>query len=155
MKWWQTPKENCHLNVKDTEGVQWAYSAYAKRTPSARRFMVTRVQQKRLTSLIYWVKDKCTLEEPAEFSNTHNEVTLRVETEAEHKIELWRKEEKSKVEAIMMENFQVNIESALQWESWKIELNSHLDMIMDTNDISLSYVIQEYTIPDHSGQATW
>ena len=72
------PKGIGHLNVKDLEGIQSACSGYAKRNPAARRFTVTRVQKKRLISLMYWVKDKRRLKEPTEFSNTHNEVTLRV-----------------------------------------------------------------------------
>ena len=66
-----------HLNVEDAEGIQSACSEYSKRTTAARRFTVTRVQKKLLTSWMYWAKDKRRLEEPTEFSNTHNEVMLR------------------------------------------------------------------------------
>ena len=48
------------------------------------------------------------------------------------------------------DNFQVKLESALKWERWEIELNSHLELIIGANDIALSYVIQEYTFPYHS-----
>ena len=103
---------------------------------------------------MYWVKDKRRLEEPTEFSNTHNEFTLREEIEASHKRELCKKEQKSKGEVMNTDNFQVKLESALKWERWEIELNSHLELIIGANDIALSYVIQEYTFPDHSEQAT-
>ena len=56
---------------------------------------------------------------------------------------------------MIMENFQVKIESELQWERWEIELNSHLKMIIGANNVAFSYVIREYTIPDHIKQATW
>ena len=66
------PKGIGHLNVKDAEGIQSACSGYDKRNKAARRFTITQVQQKRLTSLMYWVKDNRRLKEPTEFSNTHN-----------------------------------------------------------------------------------
>ena len=56
---------------------------------------------------------------------------------------------------MITDDFQVKLETALKWERWEIELNSHLDMIIGANDFALSYVIREYTIPDHSKQATW
>ena len=74
-----------HLNVEYAEGIQSACSAYTKRTPATRIFTVTRVQQKRLISLMYWVKDKHRLKEPTEFYNIHNGVTLRSEIKASHK----------------------------------------------------------------------
>ena len=56
---------------------------------------------------------------------------------------------------MITDDFQVKLESALQWELWEIELNSHLDIIIGANDIALSYVIREYTIPDHSEKENW
>ena len=56
---------------------------------------------------------------------------------------------------MITDNFQVKLESALQWELREIELKSHLEIIIGANDIALSYVIQEYNILDHSKQATW
>ena len=56
---------------------------------------------------------------------------------------------------MIVDNFQVKLESALQWELCEIELNSHLEIIIGAKNIVLSYVIQDYTIPDHSEQATW
>ena len=55
---------------------------------------------------------------------------------------------------MITDDFQVKLESALQWELWEIELNSHLDIIIGANDIAFSYVIQEYNIQDHSKEAT-
>ena len=75
---------------------------------------------------MYWVKDRCRLEETTEFSNKHNEVTLRAEIEAAHGRELCRKEQMRKGEAMITDNFQVKLESALQWELREIELKSHL-----------------------------
>ena len=85
------PKGIGHLNFENVEGIQLAFSGYSKRTTAARRFTVTRVQQKLLTSLMYWFKYKRRLKEPTEFSNTHNEVALRAEIETAHKREFCRK----------------------------------------------------------------
>ena len=106
---------------------------------------------------MYWVKDKRRLEEPIEFSNTHNEVevTLRAEIEAVHERVLCIKEQNRKGEPMITDDFQFKLESAIQWEHWVIELNRHLEMIIGANDIALSYVIREYTILDHSKQTTW
>jgi len=144
-----------HLIDEDAEGIQAACSGYAKRTPAARRFVVTRVQQKRLISLMYWAKDKRRLDEPIEFANTYNEGTLRAEIEAAHERETCRKEQKRKGEAMLTDDFQVKLESAIQWERWEIELNSHLEMIIGANGIALSYVVRANTQPDHSDQETW
>ena len=63
---------------------------------------------------MYWVKYKGRPKEPTEFSNTHNEVTLRSEIKAAHEIELCRKEQKRKGEAIITDDFQVKLESELK-----------------------------------------
>ena len=58
------PEGISHLNIEYSEGIQSACSGYAKRTPAERRFTITQVQQKRLTLLMYWVKDNRRIEEP-------------------------------------------------------------------------------------------
>ena len=70
-----------HLNDEDAKGIQMACSAYAKR-PTATRFTVTRVQKKRLTSLMYWVKYKVRLGKPTEFAGTYAKADLRVKLES-------------------------------------------------------------------------
>ena len=65
---------------------------------------------------MYWVKDRCRLEETTEFSNKHNEVTLRAEIEAAHERELCRKEQMRKGEAIITDEFQFSFESEVHWE---------------------------------------
>ena len=55
------PERIVHINDEDAEGIQSACGRYAKRTLANGRFVVTRVQPKRLLSLVYWVKDQCRL----------------------------------------------------------------------------------------------
>ena len=50
-----------HLNDEDAEGIQASCGGYAKRTLANARFVVMRVQQKLLASLMYWVKFQCPL----------------------------------------------------------------------------------------------
>ena len=47
-----------HLQDEDADGIQSACSGYARRTASNGNFTVSRVRQKRLISLMHWVKDK-------------------------------------------------------------------------------------------------
>ena len=54
---------------------------------------------------MYWIKDKHRLEEPTYFSNTHNEVTMIAEIEAELERELCRKERNRKGEAMITDDF--------------------------------------------------
>ena len=112
------PEGMSNLNVEYAEGIQLAYGGYSKRDQTARRFTVTLFKQKHLTSLMYWFKDNSRLEEPIELSNIHNEVTLRAEIKAAHKRELCIKEQKRKGEAMITDDLQVELGSALQWERW-------------------------------------
>ena len=112
------PEGMSNLNVEYAEGIQLAYGGYSKRDQTARRFTVTLFKQKHLTSLMYWFKESSRLEEPIELSNIHNEVTLRAEIKAAHKRELFIKEQKRKGEAMITDDLQVELGSALQWERW-------------------------------------
>ena len=48
-----------HLNDEDEEGIQEAYGGYSKRNLA--NGIVTRIQQKLLVLLMYWVKDQLQL----------------------------------------------------------------------------------------------
>ena len=56
-----------HLQDEDADRIQSACSGYARRTAANGKFNVSRVRQKRLISLMHWVKDKHRLAEPAKF----------------------------------------------------------------------------------------
>ena len=56
---------------------------------------------------------------------------------------------------MITDEFQVKLESAIQWKRWEIELLGHLEMIVGANGIALSYVIRQNSVPDHSNQVTW
>ena len=52
-------------------------------------------------------------------------------------------------------DFQVKLESAIQWERWEIDILGHLEMIVGANGIALSYVIRQNSVPDNSNKLTW
>ena len=51
------PSGLIHLKNETSDGIIAACTSYSKRAPAA-KFTVSRVQQKRLISLLYWVQDK-------------------------------------------------------------------------------------------------
>ena len=50
--------------------------------------------------------------------------------------------------------FQVQLETATQWDRWEIELESNLKMIIGAKGIDLSYVIREDDDPNLVDQET-
>ena len=63
-----SPEEIMYLKDEDANMIQSACSGYARRTISNGKFTVSRVRQKRLISLMHWVKDKHHLAKPTKFS---------------------------------------------------------------------------------------
>ena len=55
------------LQDEDDDRIQSECSGYARRTLSNENFAVSRVRQKRLFSLMHWVKNKHRLAKPAKF----------------------------------------------------------------------------------------
>ena len=51
--------------------------------------------------------------------------------------------------------FQVQLETATQWDRWSIELESNLNIIIGAKGIALSYVIREDDDPNLADQDTW
>ena len=47
-----------HLNDESTEGLLSTYRDYADRTASDREITFTRIQQRQIIALQYWVKDR-------------------------------------------------------------------------------------------------
>ena len=65
---------------------------------------------------MYWVKYKVRLGKPTEFAGTYAKADLRAEIEAAQEREVCRKEQKRKGEAMLNDDFQVKLESAIQWK---------------------------------------
>ena len=80
-----------HLNDEDTDKIQAACRGYANRTLTNGIFVATRVQQKLLVSLMYWVKEQRQLGETTEIFNDVDEPTLRTMTKEANKRESHQK----------------------------------------------------------------
>ena len=105
------PEEIRHLNDEYAEGIQSACGGYAKRTLSNVWFVFKMVQQKRLVSLIHWVKDQRRLREMADIFNDVDELTLRTMVEEANERDSCIKEQKRKGELMITDDFQVKLES--------------------------------------------
>ena len=81
-----------HLNDEYAEGIQAAYGGYANRTLANGIFVVMRLQQKRLVSLMYWFKYQRRIGKTTEISNDIDEPTLRMIIEGANELESRRKE---------------------------------------------------------------
>ena len=84
------PKGIGHLSDEDAEGIQASCRRNAKRTLINGRFVVTRVKQKRLVSLMYWVKYQCRLGETTKIFNDFDEPTLLTMIEEANERESFR-----------------------------------------------------------------
>ena len=115
-----------HLNDEDAEGFQAACGGYTKRTRANGILVVTRIQQKQLILLMYWVEYQRQLGEMTNIFNNADEHTLHTMTEEANGRESCRKEKNRKGEAMITDDFQVRLESAIQWERWEVELFGHL-----------------------------
>ena len=76
-----------HLQDEDTDRIQSACSGYDRRTASNVNFNVSIVRQKRLISLMHWVKNKYRLSEPAKFplGTTHIQFTEAIQASNKRK----------------------------------------------------------------------
>ena len=61
------PEGMCHLNDESTKGMIATLREYGRRNVADEKIIFNRVKQKRMISLMDWVKDKVRLQEKAEF----------------------------------------------------------------------------------------
>ena len=87
------PKVIGNLNDEDAKEIQAACGGYVNSTFTIGILVVTRVQQKRLLTLIYWFKYQRRLGETTKIFNDVDEPTLRTMTEEANKRESCRKEQ--------------------------------------------------------------
>ena len=108
-----------------------------------------------MISLKDWVKDKLRLQEEVKFETgtTQAEFIKAIEESSERKE--FRINQKYKGESLITTPFQVQLETATQWDRWAIELEINLKMNIGANGIALSYVIREDDDPNLADQETW
>ena len=58
-------------------------------------------------------------------------------------------------DSLITSSFQVQLETATQWDLWIVELDSNLKMIVVSKGIALSYIIRENDDTDIEERVTW
>ena len=108
-----------------------------------------------MISLKDWVKDNIRLQDEAKFESgtTRAEFIKAIEEASERK--KCRINQKKTGESLITTAFQVQVETATQWDRWAIELEINLKMIIGSKGIALSYVIREDDDPNLADQDTW
>ena len=130
-----------HLNDKTPEEMLGKFRDYARRDKEYGNIIFSRVQQRRLISLMDWVKYKTRIEEEEEFPyGTKRQELIHELEEATTSKKCSRKQNKLG-EYLITTSFQVKLETAGQWNHWVVELESNLKMFLGEQGIPLSYVI--------------
>ena len=70
---WSSLQGLAYLVTKDADGIDAGCHNYQKREISRERFTMTRIQVKRLKSLMYWVQDRYRCQENYDFSDVNNQ----------------------------------------------------------------------------------
>ena len=98
-----------HLQDEDVDGIQSACSGYARRTASNGKFTVRRVNQKRLISLMQWVKDKHRLAKSAKFPLGTTQIQFTEAIQAANECKQCRFDHKKKGYSLLTNDFQVKL----------------------------------------------
>ena len=94
-----------HLQDEAADEIQSACSGYSSHTISNGKFTVSKVRQKRLISLMYWVKDKHRLAEPAKFPLGTTQIDVTEAIQAANERKQCRVDQKKKGESLLTNNF--------------------------------------------------
>ena len=148
------PNGLIHLKSETSEGIMSACSSYTKRV-QVQRFSVTRVQTKRIISLMYWVKDRHRTRENFEFDVGTDENSFLAEIEEATERHDSRVAQKRIGETLLSTVFSVLLKSRHQWDRWNRELDDTLSSIIGVNGVPLSYVVRTNAVPNLVGHATW
>ena len=143
-----------HLNNENAEGIKSACTSYTKFTTNL-RFSLSRVQQKRLISLVYWVQDRYRTREIYSFDAGITEpefLTLLQDAYERHQS---RKIQRTMGLSLLGGNFSVQLESRHQWKRWNRELHDTLSSIIGVTGVPINYVTRATATPTLVGFATW
>ena len=126
-----------HLNGETSEEMFSTFRKYARRDKEYGNIIFTRVQQRRLISLMDWMKDNNIIEEEGSFTDGTTRQELIYELEEATTRKKFRKEQNKVEEYLITTRFQVQIEATGQWDCWLEELDRNLKMIVGAQDIPL------------------
>ena len=149
-----SPNGLIHLKNESSQGIINACGSYTKRAALV-RFSVSRVQQKRLISLMYWVKDRYRTREPYEFDAGTDEISFLTEIEDAYDRHESRESQRTIGLSLIGNGLSVQLESRHQWKRWSRELKDTLSSIIGVSGVPLSYVIREVALPTLIGFSSW
>ena len=144
-----------HLNDETEEGMVATFCDFGRRDANDGKIIFSRVQQKRITSLMDWVKDRVRIDEPTDFEAGTDRAEFITQLEEASERKKCRTNQKKIGDSLITSSFQVQLETATQWDRWIVELESNLKMIIGSKGIGLSYIIRENDDPDLEERATW
>ena len=149
-----SPNGLIHLKNESAQGIINACNSYSKRATGV-RFAVSRVQQKRLISLMYWVKDRYRTRELYSFDADTDEVIFLSEIQDAYDRHDSRESQRTMGMALLGNSFSVQLESRHQWKRWSRELEDTLSSVIGVSGVPLSYVIRDIATPTLLGFSSW
>ena len=102
-----------------------------------------------------WVKDKTRIEEEASFPYATTRQELIYELEEATTSKKSRKEQNKVREYLIETSFRVQIEYSGQWDSWVVDHERNLKIIVGAQGIPFPYVIRENDATDQTERDTW
>ena len=112
------PEGMRHLKDESTKGMITTFRDYGHRDIADGNIIFNRVQQKRMISLKDWVKDKVRIQEEAEFETETNRAEFIKAIEEASERKECRINQKMSGESLIATAFQVQFETATQWDRW-------------------------------------
>ena len=141
-----SPNGLIHLKNESAQDIISACNSYSKRTAGV-RFAISRVQQKGLISLMYWVKDRYRTRELYSFDAGTDEVSFLSEIQDAYDRHDSLESQRTMGMALLGNSFSVQLESRHQWKRWSRELDYKLSFVIGVSGVPLSYVIRDIATP--------
>ena len=143
-----------HLNNENAEGIKAACTSYTKFAMTS-KFSLSRVQQKRLISLMYWVQDRYRTREIYSFDAGITEPEFLSLIQDAYERHDSRKIQRTMGLSLLGGSFSIQLESRHQWKRWSRELHDTLSSIIGVTGVPISYVTRSNANPTLIGFATW
>ena len=144
-----------HLIHESSQKIVHACSAFTKRFPTDTRFSVTRIQERRLISLMHWTQDKYRCHEEFIFPVGTNRESFLKELDEAGLRHIARLKMETAGKDLMSKSFTVKLLSRKEYERWSQELFDTCSSIIGAAGIPLSYVIRENEDPILEGHPDW
>jgi hypothetical protein len=145
-----------HLINESAERIVHACNAFTKRFPANSRFSVTRIQERRLISLMHWAQDKYRCREPYVFPlDTADQASFLMEINEAGMRHIARVKMETAGKDLLSRSFTVKLQSRQEYERWNQELFDTCSSIIGAAGVPLSYVIRQNTDPILNGHPDW